>query len=384
MEPVAVVIGDMDLVRPLGLAGITCVAAGPTGTETRWSRYTHGSLDLPDLWDEPEQTVEVLIEFARRQDQKSVLFYQKDPALLTISRFREELGRWFDFIVPDRDTVEDLVDKERFRRRAQELGLPAPISVVATPGSSPVPTDVRFPVIVKPVLRSRPLEAWRPIAGRAKAVLCQTHAELRELWDRAEIHDVSLIVQRYVPGDETTIVSYHVFIDGNGAVIGDFCGRKIRTLPPEFGISTAVEIIDLPDVRSVGLEVLKAFDFTGVAKVDLKESPEGELHLLEVNPRFNLWHHPGAMAGVNLPAAIYAYLTKGTSSLLPAAESGMTWVQPWGDARAAHAAGLTLTEWLRFVRRCGARRAFHANDPGSVLGAVNLGILQMLGVAPRQ
>ncbi len=384
MEPIAVVIGDMDLVRPLGLAGITCVAAGPTGTETRWSRYTRGSLDLPDLWNEPEQTVEVLIEFARRQDQKPVLFYQKDPAVLTISRFREELGCWFDFIVPDRDTVEDLVDKERFRQRLQELGLPAPISVVATPGSNPVPSDVRFPVIVKPVLRSRPREAWRPVAGRAKAVLCRTRAELCEIWARVEVHDVPLTVQQYVPGDETTIVSYHVFIDGCGTVIGDFCGRKIRTLPPEFGISTAVEILDLPDVRSVGLNVLKAFDFTGVAKVDLKESPEGELNLLEVNPRFNLWHHPGAMAGVNLPAAVYAYLTKGTSSLLPAAESGVTWVQPWGDARVARAAGLTLADWLQFVRGCGARRAFHATDPGSVLGALNFGILQRLGAVPRQ
>ena len=32
----------------------------------------------------------------------------------------------------------------------------------------------------------------------------------------------------------------------------------------------------------------------------------------EVNPRFSLWHHPAAVAGVNLPAAVYRYLTSGS------------------------------------------------------------------------
>src|SRR5215470_19812901 len=39
---------------------------------------------------------------------------------------------------------------------------------------------------------------------------------------------------------------------------------------------------------------------TGVAKPDFKRAPDGRLLLLEINPRFNLWHHLGAVAGVNL------------------------------------------------------------------------------------
>jgi predicted ATP-grasp superfamily ATP-dependent carboligase len=30
---------------------------------------------------------------------------------------------------------------------------------------------------------------------------------------------------------------------------------------------------------------------------------------LEINPRFTLWHHAGAVAGVNIPALVYADLT---------------------------------------------------------------------------
>lgn len=381
---VACVIGDMDLVRPLGIAGVTCVAAGPTQTETRWSRYTRGSVDLPDLWNEPELTVEKLTSFARERATKPVLFYQKDPAVLTISRFRHELGQFFDFVVPEATLVEDLVDKDRFQRRAGSLGLPIPPGSVITGGeSTALPQEIVFPVIVKPVLRSRPLETWRPVAGGAKAVLCGTAGELAALLNRPEVEGERFNVQRYIPGDETRIVSYHAFIDDDGNLIGDFCGRKIRTVPPEFGQSTAVEIVDLPDVRTAGLGVLRAFEFTGVAKVDFKVADDGTLYLLEVNPRFSLWNHPAAVAGVNVPAAVYRYLTEGSVDPLPRAREGVRWVQVWGDRRAALDAGVGLGEWARFVVAAEARRAFHASDPGSILGALAFGALQKFGLAPR-
>ena len=38
--PLACVLGDMDLVRPLGLAGIRCAVVGPPGGATAHSRFT--------------------------------------------------------------------------------------------------------------------------------------------------------------------------------------------------------------------------------------------------------------------------------------------------------------------------------------------------------
>lgn len=385
MKQPAVVIGDMDLVRPLGLAAIPCVAAGPTGSETRWSRHTTGSVPLPDLWEDPEGAVDRLIAFARSHNVRPVLIYQKDPAALMISRYRTTLAEWFDFVIPRAETVEDLVDKVRFQRLCREKGLPAPETVIARPGQHDLPIDhVGFPVIVKPAIRSRSSETWRPVAGMAKAVRCDTADDLSTLFARPEIRDFPMVVQRLIPGDETKIVSYHVFIDAFGRVVGDFCGRKIRTLPSGFGRSTAVRIENLPHVRSIGLRILRAIDFTGVAKVDLKESPDGRLHLLEINPRFNLWHHPGAVAGINLPALVYAYLTSGHAPPQNPVNPGVQWVQPWGDFWAARDEGLRTHEWIRFVLRADARRACHLDDPGAFLGAMGHGLMLKLGRATRQ
>ena len=52
--------------------------------------------------------------------------------------------------------------------------------------------------------------------------------------------------------------------------------------------------------------MLERLAFVGVVKLDYKRDPRtGRFYLLEVNPRFNLWNHLGAAAGVNLPLLAY-------------------------------------------------------------------------------
>src|SRR5439155_1128342 len=83
-------------------------------------------------------------------------------------------------------------------------------------------------------------------------------------------------------------------------VMGEFTGRKIRTAPRRYGFSTYVEITDEDEVRRLGHSILERIGFSGVAKVDFKREPRTKrLYLLEINPRFNLWHHAGAAAGVS-------------------------------------------------------------------------------------
>ena len=58
-------------------------------------------------------------------------------------------------------------------------------------------------------------------------------------------------------------------------------------------------------LRELGRTLVQRLGLRGVAKFDFKRAADGRLFLLEVNPRFNLWHHPGALAGVNLPALVF-------------------------------------------------------------------------------
>jgi predicted ATP-grasp superfamily ATP-dependent carboligase len=268
------------------------------------------------------------------------------------------------FVVGDAELVEQLMDKTRFAGLAERVGLPVPRSAVLRPAvGEPAPElDLEYPVIVKPQCRRDLI--WKPLADNSKAIRLDTPEGFRALWPLLADADCEVVVQELIPGGEDRIESYHAYVDSGSEVAGEFTGRKVRTFPREFGHTTALEITDCDDVRSVGRECMARLGLTGVAKLDFKRAPDGELLLLEVNPRFNLWHLPGAVAGVNLPALVYADLV---GIARPAVRSrpraGVRWTVPWHDLRAARSGGLGLARWAAWQLRCETRHVMSFDDP---------------------
>src|SRR5437764_14985520 len=108
-RPLACVMGDMDLVRPLGLAGIPCAVVAPRGAPTRFTRFARHALDWGDAWEAPEAQVDVLVRFAEAQPGPPGLYYEEDRELLLVSRFRDRLARGFRFVAADPDRVQAAV-----------------------------------------------------------------------------------------------------------------------------------------------------------------------------------------------------------------------------------------------------------------------------------
>ncbi len=318
-RPLACVIGDMDLVRPLALAGIRCAVVAPPGAASRYSRFTQVVLPWADPWERA-------------------------------------------FVVPDPTLVEELVDKARFQALAQRAGLPVPPARVLYPnrGLTAEELDLRFPIVLKPLVRRT--AQWEPVGGLGKAIRVDTAAALVKLLPRLTAAGMPLIAQEVVPGPETRIESYHVYVDGQGVPVGEFAGQKIRTYPAEYGHSTALRITNSGDVIALGRVLAERLGLRGVAKFDFKRDPRGELHLLEINARFTLWHHPGALAGVNVPALVYRDLV-GLPREAAALRSGVRWCLLWKDWAAARAAGVSFGRWLPWALGCEAKRTIAWDDP---------------------
>lgn len=365
----------MDIVTPLGRAGIRCVAVVAPGDPTRHSRYVDGAIDRLDPWSEPEAYVERLVGWAAEQPAPPVLFYPSDGELLMVSRHRERLRPAFTFLIPPAELVEDLVDKERFRALATKADLPVPPSR-HLPAGTDVDSDLGlpFPVIVKPTSHR---DFRRVLERNAKAVHATTPEELRAIRGRAREAGVDCVVQALVPGPESRIESYHAFVDESGAVVAEFTGVKLRTDPPAYGMSTAVRVGLRPDVLEAGRRVLSAIGLSsGVAKVDFKRGPDGRLWLLEINPRFSLWHHPGAVAGINLPAEVYAHLVGRPRPGPRPFRTGATWCDLRGDRRAFRAVGAPTTSYLRSVAVSSTWNFGAWSDPMPLLRGVVLPALR--------
>jgi len=377
--------GDVDLVRALGIARIPIAFFGFPDSSARFSRHVRVTLPWVNPEEHEDRLVAALVSFAAGQAQPPVLFPQTDAALLVASRHRERLAGSFRLALANAELIEQLVDKARFQELAQRTGLPVPPARVLHPRAAQPASlgALCFPIVIKPSVRT---DAWEAMAGWSKALDVADPDGLAAIWPRLIALDTEVLAQELVPGPASDIESFHAYVNADGALVGEFTGRKIRTYPPSCGHSTAVEITELPDVAELGREVLARLGLRGVAKADFKRDYEGRLHLLEVNPRFNLWHYPGAVAGVNLPALVYADLTGRPRPATVAVRSSVTWCKPLRDLRAAYVTGIPPLAWLRWAVSCKTMSGLAATDPlpfirGSLWSAVRHRVIDAVWLA---
>lgn len=364
MSACAIVLGDGDLVRPLAMAGIRCALFGQPDEPARFSRHVDWTLPWIDHWQRPDDVVTALRDFAADRAEPPVLYPQTDGDLLLVSRARERLSGVTRMLLARAELVEDLVDKCRFAALAERHGLPVPSTRLLIPEE---PVDVaglglRYPCVVKP--QTRRADRWGATVGSpAKALAVDSADALAGWWARLSAAGCAVLVQEAIVGPESRIESYHAYVGPDGAVIAEFTGRKLRTSPPAYGHSTAVQITEADDVARLGRDAFARIGLTGVAKADFKRDDDGRLHLLEINPRFTLWHHPAAIAGVNIPALVHADLTGAPRPAQSPLRAGTTWCDPVEDLRAARAVGGSARGWLRWARGCRARSSCALDDP---------------------
>jgi predicted ATP-grasp superfamily ATP-dependent carboligase len=311
--PPVVLLGGINLVRALGLAGIPAiVAASEAFTPAMASRYCLRRLVLPPLARRTDVVARLLRagdEIAREFGARPPLFYGDDDWLGLVQEFSRELSMRYRLLLNAPAVARALHDKARFQALGESRGLPVPrrLDWETLAGHA-------GPVLVKPALKTE----WEasPVyhrlfghAGKARifdsGAGALTHPQVRDLRE-------SLQFQEYVPGDDRSLWSFHGFADEESELVDWFVGRKIRTHPALTGDSTYLELARNDALAGLGRDIVRRIGLKGIFKMDFKRhAVTGAYYLLEINARFNLWHYLGAKNGVNLPRAAYDYLTRG-------------------------------------------------------------------------
>jgi D-aspartate ligase len=364
----ALLLGDRDMAATLYAVGVPVTVVCRRSDALRYSRYVHGWLEAPESGE--DELVETLLDYAVNSAHPLVLYYQTDDALLFTSRRRKELSEaGLKFAIPEPDLVERLVNKAAFQELDTRLDLPIPrahvLRVTAAGADSMVMAP---PLLVKPLRRDRSWEA----TNASKAVIVRNRREFEELLSRLRPTHSHVLIQDHIPGPESRIETYHVYIDSAGSIVGEFTGRKLRTFPASFGYSTALVTTNAEDVVTEGRKIASKLRLRGVAKMDFKRDPTGKLWLLEVNPRFNLWHRLGAIAGVNIPALVFQDVLGLPRLQASSALEGSTYCRGIQDWRAAREEGVSLLAWLRFATRSETRSGLDPRDPVGILMGTEL------------
>lgn len=336
-RPPAVLLGDLNMLRCFVGSDVPVVLASTDPEEvTLRSRHAH-TKRLIAPFTKTEAAIADLVRLARPHGERPALFYGNDEQLLFISRHRERLQPYYRFRMPDAELIEKLVDKRLFATLADEVGIPVPKTACSRDVSSAdeVLARLPLPVVIKPNVhigwfKHKALQ----LGGPRKALRADTADEFRKLYDEVSQHTQDFVVQQYIPGGEDLIYSYHTYADEHGNALGEFVGKKIRTFPREAGLSTYLSLVKDPRVIELGRDVIKRLSFVGPVKIDMKLDPRtNQLYVLELNPRFNLWHYLGSVSGVNLPQLAYADLVGAPVSVPTDYRTNVRWLSFGNDLR---------------------------------------------------
>lgn len=309
-----------------------------------------------------------LTAIGSREEQKPVLFPCLDGKVLTVSRARDELSRWYRIVLPPAEAVEMLMDKSSFYRYAMDCGFPIPSTYILGPHDdlSVIPDSVTYPLAIKPAFRGT---AWTT-QTTDKAFKVGDRRELETVFSRCRDWADELIVQEWIPGGVSELFSCNCYFGVDGRLLVTFVARKLRQWPPETGQSSlGVECRD-DVVLEESIRLLSSVGYRGLGYVEMKRHSEtGEYFIVEPNIGRPTGRSAIAEAGgVDL---LYTMYCDAAGLALPAnrrqSYGDVKWVHLRRDLQSAFVTmrrgDLTLRGWLESMRGRKAFAVFSLSDP---------------------
>jgi predicted ATP-grasp superfamily ATP-dependent carboligase len=367
----------LGIVRSLGKRGIPVLVLDDEISIARFSRYSDRGLRVASIGD-GASTIEMLLDYEQSLGLSGwVLFATRDETVAAIARNRERLAARFRVPIPPWEGFRFAYDKRRTYELAEKLGIPTPRTWYPRRSADLAAIPDRFPLAVKPAVKTGFFEATRAKAWRAndRAELAERFTEARGL-----ASDEGVMVQDLIPGDGETQYAYCALFR-NGEAKASMVARRKRQHPAEFGrASTHAVTLDVPELEELSKRFLREIDYSGLAELEYKfDERDGQYKLLDVNARTWGYHSLGARAGVDFPYLLYLDQL-GHDVPAVRAGTGVSWMRLLTDVPTAvvdiSAGRLNLRDYMRSLFTRHEEAVFSLRDP--VPGIVELFLLPYL------
>jgi predicted ATP-grasp superfamily ATP-dependent carboligase len=305
--PWAVVTGAFQtgvvLMRDLAHRGlrVCCIDHNPAQPGFR-TIYGKGYL-CPNPEEAPLEWLQFMLSLAERLGGKPVLISSADLYVTAIADHAAALAGRFVF-AHSVSSQALLATKKRQYELSESHGLPVPrtrfvtsLAEIAAFGSG-----ARFPCLLKPVhfrdwMR---LPAGHPLLDE-KIVIAHSPEDLIAKYKLAAEASSELVAQEIIEGPDTAKLVYLSCYAKSGLRLGHCMVRQLRTNPKDFGSASVVEptVDDEADRLCDGF--LRGMGYTGICEIELKrDSRDGQVKMIEANPRYSVTADAATYAGVEL------------------------------------------------------------------------------------
>lgn len=318
---------------------------------------------------ESEELIAALEELGPTLKHKAVLVPCTDMNMMLISRHRQELEHWYHIVLPQRQVVETLMNKDAFYPYAQENGFPIPSSYVLRSKKEveDAAATLTFPCILKPSLSALP--EWER-NSKLKAYKVATAEELLHYYDQVKGYAEKFIVQEWIEGTDSDLYTCNCYFNAQSEPIVTFVARKLRQWPPRIGESCLSEECRADVVVDEAIRLFRKVDMYGLGYMEVKrDKRSGRYFIIEPNIGRPTGQSPVAEAGgVELLYTMYCDVVG-----LPLPQNlqqkyrSAKWIYLRRDLQSAfyywRNGELTLDQWWKSLRGRKREALFSWKDP---------------------
>lgn len=321
------------------VAACRCLAAagyrvGTASSErpapAEWSRFSSARHRLPSPRADGRQFSEQLAEIAAGEGYRTALACS-EGALWAMSEHREPLEQVLDLGLPAAEIVAECTDKSHLIEQARAAGLKAPETVVCDSSEEAFTAARRigFPLVLKP---PRTVFTLGTSTEHRATALVADESKLRPMLARIAF---PCLVQRRETGAVVSIGG----VFAGGSLLAATMSRYLRTRPLAGGPVSYSRSEEPPATLLESIEcLLGALGWEGIFELELIETADGGLAVLDFNPRIYGSLALAVRAGTPLPAIWCDWLLKGERSAPRLGKAGVHY--RWEDADLRNALGL--------------------------------------------
>ena len=264
--------------------GVTSHAFG----RYRLGETTHSRIvrfcEIPDLWDE-KTLLSVLEDFARSHP-RALLFGCTDAYVRMIAKHRARLAQQYLIPYGDAHFFALASDKHAFGRALAAHDLPTPTTAALTQDTDL--SAIPFPQVLKAADSSAYYA--HPFPSMRKAYLVQDADAVRKV--EAEIrgggYTGAILLQDYIPGDDTAMYVANGYVDSNGCLRQLAIGHVLlqEHTPSGIGNPCAILTEPMPHLEALVKRVVDALPIRGLFNIDIRYDLRNRTYqILECNPR---------------------------------------------------------------------------------------------------
>ena len=259
------------------------------------SRILSIDVQEPDLEDD-ETFVRTLIDYAKKQPEGVPLILAPcgDNYTKMLVRNQEALRPYYLFSIMTPEQFDLLSTKSRFYSTCERYNLVFPETTeVCRDTAAGFEPPFPYPVVVKP---SNSVAYWNcDYPGKKKVFVVRNAEEMRQILEGvySSSYDDTLIVQDFVPGDDTRMRVMNCYSSQDGKVRMMCLGDVVLEEHTPLGIGSYGAIvtsdISKPEHAEIAQRIkgfLEDIGYIGYSNFDLKyDERDGSFKLFEINPR---------------------------------------------------------------------------------------------------